>query len=228
MAVDDGSRDESKQILHQLAEQYQDRIQVISHPKNLGVPSALFSGFKSAADMASDEDVIISLEGDGTSDLSLLGPITDRLSAGSDIVIASRYIPGGGWRGFPWDRKLVSRLGNAILCLLFPYPGITDFSIFYRGYQAKLVKKVLAKRGAEAFNGPHFSANAAFLLHCLKEHPAVDQVPNFYIYDLKRSITAFRVQDNVKGYVRLLKVIDFWQVRSICRKQKSRGRLDRQ
>ncbi|NLH48009.1 MAG: glycosyltransferase [Myxococcales bacterium] len=216
VVVDDGSQDESAAILAGLSTRFGDQVVVVTHEINRGVPAALSSGFGRAAQMAGDGDYLLCIEGDGTSNPALYEPIRAGLAAGNEIVIASRYIPGGGWVGFPWHRRLISRVGNWGLHRLFPYPHVTDFSIFYRGYRMSLVNKVLARWGARAFSGRFFSANTGFLFCCLFERPPVAEVAHFYVYNLKRSMTKFRLRQALYGYLPLIARISPWRLRQIC------------
>lgn len=222
IAVDDGSSDESRSILDGMTSQLGDRLIILSHPSNLGVPEAFYTGYSAAAQMADDKDFIICNEGDGTSDPILIDDMLRSLDSTSDIVIASRYIPGGGWVGFPWHRRLISRYGNLALRLIFPYPGITDFSIFYRGYRANLVKKVLARHGRAAFGGKHFSANTAFLMACLEQRPRITETANMYVYHIKKSSSAFRLRTALAGYTPLVFSSRSWRLRRLCLQEKKK------
>lgn len=225
VVVDDGSEDDSAAILNDYRVRFGPALTIVTHERNRGVPEALHSGFRLAAQAAAKEDFLLCIEGDGTSDPALYRPIRDALIAGNDIVIASRYVPGGGWVGFPWARRLISRVGNWGLSLLFPYPRVSDFSIFYRGYRMSLVQMVLKKWGSTAFAGRFFSANAGFLFCCLLERPRVEEVAHFYVYNLKRSRTQFRLTQALRGYLPLLVRVHPWQLRRICRTAaRERGR----
>lgn len=222
VAVDDGSFDDTPRILDTLAEAHGDRIRIVTHGRNLGVHEALYTGFSRAADLAEDRDRIVCMEGDGTSDPLLLDTMLDRLDDGCDIVTASRFLPGAGWSGFPFHRRLISRIGNLGLRMIVPYPGVTDFSIFFRAYRAELVKRVIGRYGRAAFRGHQFSANAAFLFLCLLDQPRVEEVPHRYAYQIKQSASSFRVLDALQGYFSLLASNDVFGLRAVCRKRARR------
>jgi dolichol-phosphate mannosyltransferase len=222
LAVDDGSTDDTRAVIDALARDRPQRLQAISHARNLGVPDALWTGYAAAAAAARDGDFIVCAEGDGTSDPAALGEMLARLRAGCDIVIPSRFVKGGGWSGFPFHRKVISRVGNGLLGFLFPYPGITDFTIFYRGYRAAFLKNVIARQGRAAFGGRHFSANVSLLLACLPERPRVAEVPHVYCYGCKKSRSAFRVGAAVLAYFQLAATVGVVRLRALCRAERRR------
>jgi dolichol-phosphate mannosyltransferase len=217
VAVDDGSRDRTPQILEELARRYPGHLQIVTHPQNRGIPDTLHAGLAEAARRAASGDRILVLEGDGTSDPDLYRPIVDLLDGGNDLVVASRYAPRGGSVGFPWIRRTVSRVGNWSLARLYRYPGLTDYSIFYRGYRADLVQRVLTRRGRAAFAGRHFSANGSFLFNCLLESPRVAEVAHVYHYEVKKSCSMFRVAEAALGYLELWRDQNSQRVRAVCR-----------
>jgi len=216
IAVDDGSSDGSAEILQAWVNKQAGRLQIICHPENRGVPAALTSGFTLAAQQAGNDDVIICLEGDGTSDPLLLAEMADAIERGADLVVASRYTPGGKTIAFPLWRRLVSQWGNALLRWFVKYPGLTDYSIFYRAYRAGLVRRMLQKYGRYAFAENHFAANAGFLLRCLEQQPYVVELPNTYRYHLKRSASRFLLTAAMVGYCKLLRRTDWRRLRA-CR-----------
>jgi len=218
VVVDDGSRDGTAEILARQKTAFAERLNVVVHPANRGIAETLFDGYRDAAAQATEDALLICLEGDGTSDLKLIAPILELLQPRQfDLVIASRFIPGGGWVGFPWHRRLISRFGNYLLRKVCPYPRVTDFSIFYRGYRIDLVRNALNKHGRTAFQGGHFSANAAFLLHCLTGRPRVSEVANRYDYRCKQGASSFRTFKTIFGYIGLLPTIRRLGLRHICR-----------
>jgi dolichol-phosphate mannosyltransferase len=223
VVVDDGSEDSSAAVLGDCAARFGPAVTVVTHVQNRGVPEALLSGFAAAANAAAPDDWLLCIEGDGTSDPALYEPIRARLADGCDVVIASRFRPGGGFAGFPLHRQWISRLGNLGLRLLFPYPGVTDFSIFYRGYRAALIKTVLMKHGGNAFCGKHFSANAALLLKCFLQSPRIEEIAHFYRYHLKLSKSSFRFPKAVHGYGSVVRRVGFRQVRRSCLVRRAAG-----
>ncbi|MCX7019015.1 MAG: glycosyltransferase family 2 protein [Candidatus Sumerlaeota bacterium] len=81
IVVDDGSRDNSREILHQLKEQDPDHIRLILHEKNRGYGGALRSGFGAAA-----KEWIFYTDGDAQYDPAELALLTEQADSGVDCV----------------------------------------------------------------------------------------------------------------------------------------------
>ena len=216
IAVDDGSRDRSAEILRNSQSTYPNRIHIFRHPENLGVQNALETGLCEALRLSDNRSRIFVLEGDGTSDLELCVPMLNRLDEGGDIVIASRFMPLGGWIGFPLHRRWISGFGNWILRKFCPYPGLSDYSIFFRGYRASFLQRVFDKYGPSALFIKGFVANTSLLLHALAEEPSICQVANRYHYNLKQSTSSFRILREFAAYARMLGSIDAFGLRQVC------------
>jgi dolichol-phosphate mannosyltransferase len=106
--VDDNSPDGTGAVADALAQQY--RIRVLHRAGKQGLGTAVIAGFELAT---------APIVGVIDADLSHPPPVLPRMTAvmqqtGADVVIASRYIPGGGVRNWPLSRKLMSRFA----CLL--------------------------------------------------------------------------------------------------------------
>src|SRR5437899_3900209 len=113
IVVDDGSTDGTQAILRQAKEWM--RLEVLTHVTNRGVAAAFDTGLRHAAAVSAPEDFVITMEGDGTSDLAALRPMIALLAAGHDVVIASRYVENGAYEGFPLSRHFFSVSANLVM-----------------------------------------------------------------------------------------------------------------
>ena len=145
VAVDDGSVDNTCQVLNRLALE-NGRIRVVSYEKNRGRGMALRRGFK-----ASKGEIIVSIDADLSYDPRYISGVFETLRAEKDIdvVLASPYMPGGGVQGVPFLRLWISRLGNRVLRLAMPNRIYTSTGIF-RGYRRKVLDSLeLESEGKE-------------------------------------------------------------------------------
>jgi glycosyltransferase involved in cell wall biosynthesis len=96
LVVDDGSSDETEQILKAQQEHYgPDVLKIVRHPKNLGYGAAVRSAFQFA--IQHDYDVLVTIDCDGQHEPRLIPSLADRIyspyaDAPSDIVSGSRYL----------------------------------------------------------------------------------------------------------------------------------------
>ncbi len=221
IVVDDGSTDGSTQQIEEFVARQAESIKVIHHATNQGAPRTLFDGYREAISAADDDDCLICIEGDGTSDIGIMTTMIDRVDQNYDIVIAARYRSGGEIIGFPLTRRWISRLGNALLKAVFPHPQVTDFSIFYRAYRMEFVKKVFNDaKGENVFIGRHFDGNTTFLLRCLTYDPNICEVPQRYSYNRKKSLSSFRLIPIAIGLLRSLLSPSASAARAVCRKRR--------
>ena len=202
IVVNDGSRDNT---LEQ-AERFRDKLdlEIVTHPVNLGVPMTFYDGLVAAAAKAEPGDCIIIMEGDGTSDLKLMPEMARRVYAGDDVVVASRYIPGGGYLNFPRQRTWGSYVVNFVVSVFFHVRGLTDYTIFYRAYRAEIVHNALQRYGSGFMTTKSFAANLEVLLRVLPFSRRFSEVPLLYDYGLKKSKSKMNVFKTLREYQGLI------------------------
>ena len=134
IAVNDGSLDNTLEILNGLAER-DGKLRIVSYSKNIGRGKALREGFKE-----SRGEIIISTDADLSYDPHYIIDFIKILEAEqeNDFVLASPYMPGGGVQNVPFHRLWISRLGNKILRLAMPNRIYTSTGIF-RAYRRKVL-----------------------------------------------------------------------------------------
>lgn len=108
LVVDDDSPDGTGRIADQLAAG-SDRVHVLHRPGKAGLGAAYRAGF--GWGMERGYDAFAEMDADGSHDPADLARLL-RALAGADLVIGSRYVPGGGVVAWPWQRRLLSRAGN--------------------------------------------------------------------------------------------------------------------
>jgi dolichol-phosphate mannosyltransferase len=200
VAVNDGSKDGSGEILAEGLKRYP--IKLITHSPNRGIPGVYKSAFEYVMTVVQDDDVVILMESDGTSDPSLIPSLVKAIEAGNDIAIGSRHVPGGAYLAFPWYRKMASALVNVCLAMTWRLPGIKDYTIFYRAYRGSILKKGFAN-GVSFKAVKSFAANGEILLILAPHHPKVAELPLRYNYGLKGSVSSMPLMATLMEYVRL-------------------------
>jgi dolichol-phosphate mannosyltransferase len=202
IVVDDGSRDNTQEE----AERFRDKLelQIVTHAVNLGVPMTFYDGLVAAAARAEPGDCIFIIEGDGTSDLKVMPEMARRVYDGDDVVVASRYVRGGGYVNFPWQRTWGSYLVNVVLSIFFHVRGITDYTIFYRAFKADAVQRALQHFGSSYVTTKSFAANLEVLLRVLPYSSRFSEVPLRYDYGLKKSQSKMNPFKTLREYQGLI------------------------
>jgi dolichol-phosphate mannosyltransferase len=101
-----------------------------------GVLGAITTGLRSAA----TGPVLVSMA-DLSDDFSVLPAMLSAYREGADVVVASRYMPGGAHLGGPWVKGKLSRWGGLSLKWLAGFP-VSDATNNYRLYDAALVQQI--------------------------------------------------------------------------------------
>lgn len=109
LVVDDDSPDCTGQVAERLKEQYKPKVDVLHRrgvPRGLGLAYA--TGFKMALEQGAE--IVIGIDADLSHSPSYIPGMLEMMSGqGCDIVVGSRYIPGGGIEGnWSWQRRFLS------------------------------------------------------------------------------------------------------------------------
>lgn len=107
--VDDNSPDGTGAELDRMAAA-DSRISVLHRAGKLGLGTAYIEGFSWA--LARGYDVIVQMDADGSHDPKYLPALFAELAGGADVVVGSRYVPGGGTENWGLGRRTLSRGGS--------------------------------------------------------------------------------------------------------------------
>ena len=107
--VDDNSPDGTGDIAERCAREL-GGIEVLHRPGKQGLGSAYRQGFTHV--IAQGVDVVVSMDVDFSHDPLAIPAMLAEIESGSDAVIGSRYVSGGGTKNWPLHRRLLSRWGN--------------------------------------------------------------------------------------------------------------------
>lgn len=198
IVVNDGSTDRTREI----AEEYARRmsVEIINHPTNLNVGAVFRDGLTLAASLADPDDVILTTEGDNTCESSIFRKMIRMIEKKYDAVAATRYTKGGRIEGFPPARRLYSWVINWMLRIMYPIRGVTDYSIFMRGYRADLIQRSIAFYGEDWIESVGFVANAEILIKSRVFKPRCGSVPMYYRYCAKDGGSKLNVKKTILGY----------------------------
>ena len=128
--IDDGSDDESYNIMRKLADE-DNRVSIIQFFKNFGKADALSEGFKKT-----NGDIIITIDADLQDDPAEIPRLVEKIQEGWDVV--------SGWkkdRKDPISKRLPSKLFNMVTRFLTGIK-IHDFNCGLKAYRRKVVKSI--------------------------------------------------------------------------------------
>jgi undecaprenyl-phosphate 4-deoxy-4-formamido-L-arabinose transferase len=129
--VDDGSRDDSLNILRGFAAR-DTRVRVVELARNFGQHSALLAGFRICRG-----DIVVTLDADLQNPPEEIPRLIDAIDAGNDVV--------GGWREERQDRayrRMASRLQNRLTSIIVGVP-MHDYGCMLRAYRRHIIETVV-------------------------------------------------------------------------------------
>ncbi len=132
LIVDDNSPDGTGELADRLAAQVPD-VSVMHRAGKEGLGRAYIAGFHRAMDMGAER--IFEMDADLSHDATYLPHFLHLIDQGADLVLGSRYVPGGGVENWGLSRKVISRGGCLYAqCILgLPYHDLTGgFKCFRR------------------------------------------------------------------------------------------------
>jgi dolichol-phosphate mannosyltransferase len=137
LIVDDNSPDGTGKLADQLHED-DARIQVIHRAGKLGLGTAYVAGFKYA--ISNGYDAAFEMDADFSHDPQYL-PNFLRAIEDADLVIGSRYVPGGATPNWSLARRLISGCGNIFARFMLGIP-VHDCTAGYRCYRREVLESI--------------------------------------------------------------------------------------
>ncbi len=159
MIIDDNSPDGTGRIADELA-QHDPLLRVLHRHCKQGLGPAYLAGFARVLE-DTDAQYIAQMDADLSHSPKYL-PVMLEAAAEADLIIGSRYVPGGGTRNWKFWRKLLSRFGTIYARLWLGVP-IRDLTGGFKLWQRDLLTKVL-RRGIRS-SGYSFQVETSFIAH---------------------------------------------------------------
>ena len=147
LVVDDGSPDGTSKVAEELALD-DERVHVMNRTHKAGLGAAYVAGFGWALERG--YDVIVEMDADGSHAPEQLPRLLAAL-ADADLVLGSRWVPGGAVRNWALSRRLLSRGGNLYTRLALGI-DLHDATGGYRAYRRTVLETVdLAAVSSEGY-----------------------------------------------------------------------------
>ncbi|WP_232715177.1 polyprenol monophosphomannose synthase [Gordonia metallireducens] len=149
LVVDDSSPDGTGEVAEELArkdaEAHADngkesgRIHVMHRQEKDGLGKAYLAGF--AWGLSRDYPVIVEMDADGSHAPEQLHRLFDAVNDGADLVIGSRYVPGGKLVNWPKHREFLSRGANTYARVALG-AKVHDITAGFRAYRRGVLEKI--------------------------------------------------------------------------------------
>lgn len=190
LIVDDNSPDGTGQWCADQARQ-EPRLVCHQRPGKLGLGSATIVAFRKA--MEGDYEWLLTLDADLSHPPRFLPAIMKACQPGTDLVIGSRYVPGGAIKNWPLYRRISSRLINAFarqMLVLEP----RDCSGAFRCYRVDALRRL----DLDQFASSGYAFYEESLWHCAQADFSMAEVPIEFV-DRTRGESKIGVREAIKA-----------------------------
>jgi dolichol-phosphate mannosyltransferase len=137
LVIDDNSPDGTGELADRLAAEYE-WVRVLHRERKEGLGPAYIAGFKRALELGAD--LIFELDCDFSHDPNDV-PRLAAAAEDADLVIGSRYVPGGGTRNWGLLRRFISR-GGSLYAQLILGGHVRDLTGGFKCYRRKVLETI--------------------------------------------------------------------------------------
>lgn len=147
LVIDDNSPDGTGAIADSLAAEHT-FVDVLHREQKEGLGRAYVAGFHRA--LTDGAELVLEMDCDFSHDPADVPRLIEVAENGADLVLGSRYVPGGNTRNWGLVRRLISR-GGSVYTALFLHMGVKDptggFKCFRRPVLERLDLDAITPRG---------------------------------------------------------------------------------
>lgn len=171
IAVDDGSTDSTAEVLDSLQIE---NLTVLHHKKNLGKGAALITGFRHILAEFIDIDAVLTLDGDGQHDPSLIPLFIEEFERSKpELAYGNRF---ANRQGMPWHRAILNELSNWFISRICRQK-ILDSQCGFRLYSRELIQDQI-----QNWNTSHYELETEILIKAARQNKKIASVPITMIY----------------------------------------------
>jgi len=149
LVVDDNSPDGTAEIVTKIKKAYPHRLNLLLRDRKLGLGTAYISGFIWGLERR--YQLFVEMDADFSHNPHYLPQMINKINS-HDFIIASRYIKGGGVKGWGFFRKTISRFGSIYAKTILGIP-INDFTGGYNIWKREVLNGIdLGKVKSEGYS----------------------------------------------------------------------------
>ncbi|HIO67050.1 MAG TPA: glycosyltransferase [Flavobacteriales bacterium] len=209
IVCNDGSTDTSLALLEEYKKTLP--ITILNHRINRGLGETIRDLFELAAQMSNDDDIFIRMDCDDTHEPQYIQGMIDKIHEGNDVVVASRFVPGGGQEGLVGFRKFLSMMANRFMKFFFPIKGLREYSSGFRAYRADVIKTAIKVYGNNfiQLKGIGFTCTLEKMVKLKHLGAKFGEAPFVLKYDQKISESKMVASITTLGYM-ILVILNYW------------------
>ncbi|HXW38338.1 MAG TPA: polyprenol monophosphomannose synthase [Acidimicrobiales bacterium] len=169
LVVDDGSPDGTADIAERVGKEL-GNVDVLRRHEKAGLGSAYRAGFRWGLERGFE--ACVEMDSDLSHEPEALPGLVAPLAAGYEVVIGSRYVPGGRIPNWSWHRRLLSRGGNIYASVLLGL-GVADSTAGFRAYAASVLRRI----DLDAIRADGYGFQVEMTYEAIRSGAAVSEVP---------------------------------------------------
>lgn len=174
LIVDDTSPDKTYELVKKLQKQYQN-LHLLLNTQKSGLGGAYLKGMAYAFGTLK-ADVVFEFDADLSHDPTKIPDFLTKIDEGYDLVLGSRYIPGGSIpNNWGWHRKFLSVVGNILIATILTNFTVRDWTTGYRAITKKTYEAVHSELTGERFSG--YTFQIGFLYKAISKGMKTAEVP---------------------------------------------------
>ena len=204
LVVDDSSPDGTAELARA------EHAEVLVRPRREGLGAAYRAGW--ARVLAEGYDVIVSMDADGSHDPAALPLLLAGIEAGADLVMGSRYVPGGKVPGWPAYRLLLSKGGSLYARGVLGLP-VRDATGGFRAYRADLLRRI----GVDTLRASGYGFQIELVHRAARIGARIEEVPITFV-DRRRGTSKMHAGVIVEA----LALVTWWGLRDRLVRRTSR------
>lgn len=213
VAVNDGSIDNTRHLLKMLSKEYP--ITILEHKENEGLASTLSDGIKTAINLSSYDDLIVTMDSDNTHDPHYILDMA-KSTVDADVIVGSRYADGGKQKDVPAYRVFLSKIINLLIHEVTNIP-IKDATSGYRCFKASTLQKVEKTFDGSLIASKGFEASLEILLKTFWCNASIKEVPIILNYGKKGGTSKMKLLPTIRRYFALFSAMKKWKNRALGR-----------
>lgn len=141
LVIDDSSPDGTADIVRKLQKKFRN-VLLLVRSRKMGLGTAITDGFKAFLCMKHPPKYIVTMDADYSHNPKEIPKLLTPVKDGADLVVGSRYCPGGEAVGWGVGRFLISKIANLITRFRIE-ARISDYTSGMRCYSTRLVKGII-------------------------------------------------------------------------------------
>lgn len=174
LVVDDSSPDKTAEVVTDFAKKHK-QVHLLLNKKKQGLGGAYLKGMAKAFE-DKETDVVFEFDADLSHDPTKIPIFLQKIDEGYDMVLGSRYIPGGGIPdNWGLHRKFLSVVGNFVITVVLTNFSIKDWTGGYRAITRQVYEAVEPEMHDEKFTG--YTFQIGFLHKAVKKGFKIVEVP---------------------------------------------------